>query len=61
MIIRTMCSTNSSSLEVSYGHLADNQSLLAIWLTDVPRDMLLIFDEVLRTVVLNSFSTYEKV
>eukprot|EP01035_Chromulina_nebulosa_P029875 gene29875-39652_t len=36
--IREMCSMNSSSLEVSYPDLAETQSLLAIWLTDVPKD-----------------------
>lgn len=45
--IRTMCSLNSSSLEVSYGDLGVMQSLLAIWLTDLPSIMLDIFDEVL--------------
>jgi hypothetical protein len=56
-----MCANNSASLEVSYGHLAEMQSLLAIWLTDVPRDMLSIFDEVLKTVVLKEFPHYAKV
>jgi hypothetical protein len=56
-----MCSTNSASLEVSYGHLAEMQSLLAIWLTDVPRDMLKIFDDVLQSVVLDAFPHYSKV
>lgn len=56
-----MCSENSASLEISYGHLAEMQSLLAIWLTDVPRDMLQIFDEVLQSVVLADFPHYAKV
>jgi DNA replicative helicase MCM subunit Mcm2 (Cdc46/Mcm family) len=56
-----MCANNSASLEVSYGHLAEMQSLLAIWLTDVPRDMLSIFDEVLKAVVLKEFPHYAKV
>lgn len=56
-----MCAINSASLEVSYAHLADMQSLLAIWLTDVPRDMLQIFDEVLQAVVLAEFPHYNKV
>eukprot|EP01038_Epipyxis_sp_PR26KG_P005040 gene5040-7031_t len=59
--IRNMCATNSSSIEVSYGHLGEMQSLLAIWLTDVPRDMLQIFDEVLQTVVLEKFPHYAKI
>ncbi len=56
-----MCSSNKSSLEVSYGHLAEMQSLLAIWLTDVPKDMLQIFDEVLKSAVLEAFPHYAKV
>ena len=61
MYNRSMCAINSASLEISYAHLADMQSLLAIWLTDVPRDMLQIFDEVLQTVVLADFPHYNKV
>jgi DNA replication licensing factor MCM2 len=56
-----MCASNKGSLEVSYGHIAKVQSLLAIWLTDVPRDMLQIFDEVLQSVVLADFPHYSKV
>lgn len=59
--IRAMCASNLSSLEVSYGHLAEMQSLLAIWLTDVPKDMLEIFDEVLLSVVTAEFPHYKKV
>jgi len=61
VVDRAMCAANSSSLEVSYSHIAKVQSLLAIWLTDVPRDMLQIFDEVLRVVVLHEFPNYSKV
>lgn len=56
-----MCADNKSSLQVSYVHLAEMQSLLAIWLTDVPKDMLQIFDEVLRSFVLDQFPHYLKV
>ena len=59
--IRAMCAVNSASLEISYGHLASMDSLLAIWLTDVPRDMLQILDEVLQQVVLIEFPHYTKV
>ena len=52
---------NRSSLEVSYPDLAETQSLLAIWLTDVPKDMLQIFDQVLREVVHNQFAHYQMV
>jgi DNA replication licensing factor MCM2 len=56
-----MCAANRSSLEVSYIHLGEMQSLLAIWLTDLPRDMLQIFDEVLHQVVLADFPHYAHV
>ena len=56
-----MCAENSASLEVDYGHLGEMQSLLAIWLTDVPRDMLQIFDEVLKDVVLKDFPHYAQI
>jgi DNA replication licensing factor MCM2 len=59
--IMTMCAANKASLEVSYTHLATVQALLAIWLTDVPRDMLQIFDEVLQSVVLLEFPHYSKI
>jgi DNA replication licensing factor MCM2 len=58
---RAMCSLNKSSLEVSYIHLAEMQSLLAMWLNDVPRELLTIFDEVLKQIVLEDFPNYSKV
>lgn len=59
--IRAMCADNGSSLEVSYVHLGEAQSLLAIWLTDVPRDMLQIFDNVLQDEVLKEFEDYRQI
>eukprot|EP01039_Chlorochromonas_danica_P003922 gene3925-4286_t len=56
--IKAMCAENSASLFVSYRHLARVQPLLAIWLTDRPRDMLAIFDDCLRTVVKTEFPNY---
>jgi DNA replication licensing factor MCM2 len=56
-----MCAANASSLIVSYAHIAKVQSLLAIWLTDVPRDMLQLFDEVLQSVVLQEFPHYSRI
>ena len=46
--IKSMCASNKSSLEVSYVHICAKIPILAIWLADVPRDMLQIFDEVLK-------------
>jgi DNA replication licensing factor MCM2 len=59
--LRAMCSVNSSSLEVSYVHMGDQAPILAIWLADVPGDMLGIFDEVLSEVVLADFPHYKQV
>lgn len=59
--IRAMCSGNRASLEVSYKHLADMQSLLAMWMCDAPRELLTVFDEVLQQVVLDMFPHYSKI
>lgn len=59
--IDTMCAANKASLEVSFSHIAKVQSLLAVWLIDVPKDMLQIFDEVLQSVVLKDYPHYSKV
>mmetsp|Transcript_3003 Transcript_3003/g.4568 ORF Transcript_3003/g.4568 Transcript_3003/m.4568 type:complete len:949 (+) Transcript_3003:31-2877(+) len=59
--IRAMCAANSSSLEVSYVHLGEYAPILAIWLADLPRDMLGIFDEVLKEVVLEGFTHYTQI
>lgn len=59
--ISAMCASNKASLEVSYRHLADMQSLLAVWLSDLPQKMLDIFDEVLLDVVLRNFPSYNQI
>lgn len=59
--IRHMCSRNSSSLEVSYPHLAIAQPLLAVWLTDCPREIINIFDLVVKEVVMTQFPHYARV
>lgn len=59
--IRGMCGANSASLEVSYAHLGEAQSLLAIWLTDMPNAMLEIFDGVLVKVVEREFPHYKRI
>lgn len=53
-----MCAENSASLLVSYVHIGAVQPLLALWLTDVPVDMLQILDEVLKAVVKTDFPNY---
>lgn len=59
--IRTMCRQNLASLEVSYVHLSNAQPVLGIWLADAPRDMLVIFDEVLFEVVCTYFPEYDNI
>jgi hypothetical protein len=56
-----MCAANRSSLEISYVHLGEMHALLAIWLTDLPKEMLKIFDEVLYKEVLVLFPHYAQV
>lgn len=56
-----MCSKNSASLEIAFAHITNWDPLLLVWLTDVPKDMLQIFDEVLQQVVLIEFPHYTKV
>lgn len=53
-----MCADNRQSLEVSYMHLSQDQATLAIWLADIPKTMLKIFDEVAKGVVLSKFPDY---
>ena len=56
-----MCAINKSSLEVSYLHLGEQHAILAIWLSDLPKEILEIFDQVLYEVVLVMFPHYAKV
>lgn len=57
--IKQMCTKNSSSIEISYEHIGkDACPQLAIWLIDVPREMLQLFDEALLMVVNKRYSHY---
>ena len=56
-----MCAANKSSLEISYVHLGEMHALQAIWLTDLPKEMLQTFDEVLYKEVLVEFPHYAQV
>ena len=56
-----MCSANRSSLEVSFLHLGQGPAILAIWLADVPKEMLNIFDEVLTEAVMGLYPDYNSV
>lgn len=59
--IKEMCLANRVSMHVSYVHLSENDAILAIWLADVPKDMIQIFDEVLKEEVLAMFPHYQKI
>lgn len=57
-IIDTMCASNGQSLNVSYMHLGHHSPVLAIWLADTPKQMLELFDEVAKEVVLARYPEY---
>lgn len=50
-IIDEMTTANGCSLHVSYVHLSQHAPILAIWLADVPKQMLALFGEVAKAVV----------
>lgn len=45
-VIDDMCAASGTSLNISYLHLSHHSPILAIWLADVPKQMLELFDEV---------------
>lgn len=59
--IRRMCENNHSSLEVEFPALAAKEHVLAFFLPDAPMEMLKIFDEVAKELVLTIFPSYERV
>ena len=56
--IDRMCAANGQSLPISYLHLSHHSPVLAIWLADVPKQMLELFDEVATQVVLARYGDY---
>lgn len=56
--IRSMCAANLSSLQVSYAHIVEAQPILALWLTDAPKDMLLVLNEAATRHTLSLFPSY---
>lgn len=56
-----MCQMNGQSLEVSYVHLFEMHSLLALWVADAPAEMLAIFDEVAMSTVKETFEDYDRI
>lgn len=59
--IRQMCESNKSSFEVEFQTLAKRVQILAYFLPEAPREMLEIFDEVARDLVLAKYPSYDRV
>lgn len=59
--IRQMCEENKQSLEVNYNMLAQAEQVLAYFLPEAPVEMLIIFDEAAKDVVLSMFPQYERI
>jgi len=57
--IRTMCEQNRASFEVDYNILASECQVLAYFLPEAPTEVLTIFDEAAKSVVLSMFPRYE--
>ena len=61
MKIKTMCEGNKHSLDVDYQTLANEHQVLAYFLPEAPSEMLKIFDEAAKEVVLSMFKNYERI
>ena len=61
MKIKEMCRLNRSSFEVDYNILASECQTLAYFLPEAPREVLEIFDEAAKKVVLNLYPNYERI
>ncbi|XP_071485940.1 DNA replication licensing factor mcm2-like [Diadema antillarum] len=59
--IRQMCEGNKESLVVDYNILASQEQVLAYFLPEAPTEMLKIFDEAAKEVVLAMFPKYEQI
>ncbi|KAH7976741.1 hypothetical protein HPB52_018809 [Rhipicephalus sanguineus] len=59
--IRQMCEENKMSLEVNYNTLAQAEQVLAYFLPEAPAEMLVIFDEAAKDIVLGMFPQYERI
>merc|ERR1719346_911750 len=61
MKIKDMCLKNRSSFEVDYNILASECQTLAYFLPEAPREVLEIFDEAAKKVVLSIYPNYERI
>jgi len=59
--IKEMCQKNKSSFEVDYNILASECQVLAYFLPEAPTEVLEVFDEAAKSVVLNMFPHYERI
>ncbi|KAJ3619389.1 hypothetical protein MTP99_005074 [Tenebrio molitor] len=59
--IRRMCESNKSSFTVEFPFLANKEHVLAYFLPEAPFQMLEIFDEVAKEIVLSKYPSYERV
>ncbi|XP_033116539.1 DNA replication licensing factor mcm2-like [Anneissia japonica] len=59
--IRQMCEANKESLVIDYNILASKEHVLAYFLPEAPAEMLKIFDEAAKQVVLAMFQKYEMI
>jgi DNA replication licensing factor MCM2 len=59
--IKSMCASNGSTLQISYLHLMEFEPVLAVWLTDAPRDMLDVLNEAASRHTLMLFSSYNAI
>ncbi|KAG5275181.1 hypothetical protein AALO_G00144480 [Alosa alosa] len=59
--ISDMCKENKESLLVSYEDLASREHVLAYFLPEAPTEMLKIFDEAAKEVVLAMYPKYERI
>lgn len=59
--IRAMCASNLSTLQVSYLHLMDMEPVLAYWLADAPKDMLIVLNEAATRHTLMLFTAYNAI
>lgn len=59
--IRAMCASNLSTLQVCYAHIMDSEPVLAYWIADAPKDMLLVLNEAATRHTLMLFPSYNAI
>ncbi|XP_018570583.1 DNA replication licensing factor Mcm2 [Anoplophora glabripennis] len=59
--IRRMCENNQSSFTIEFPNLAKKEHVLAYFLPEAPFQMLEIFDEVAKDIVLSMYPSYDRV